>query len=242
MADTKYNIYLYYNIFLFFFFFFCPRVLTLYCSPIFILSPQRQIYLSLKFFHFFVHSLTSILIAKVISVQEFAYIREHSCCYYHQYSLVWGDDLTQKYKLSVKAWLFVLFTAVATPLLGTEQCARGPPYWCNNVKTASLCGAVTHCQQNVWNKPQMVSDLCIYFFLIPQMANCSVLLSPTLKCVVRQTWIYFFCIGIFGLLKTFLAAFYLHTQYSGFRNLCHVSCVKRFWLWLGKYWRRMPLR
>lgn len=160
MADTKYNIYLYYNIFLFF----CPRVLTLYCSPIFILSPQRQIYLSLKFFHFFVHSLTSILIAKVISVQEFAYIREHSCCYYHQYSLVWGDDLTQKYKLSVKAWLFVLFTAVATPLLGTEQCARGPPYWCNNVKTASLCGAVTHCQQNVWNKPQMVSDLCIYFF------------------------------------------------------------------------------
>ena len=52
--------------------------------------------------------------------------------------------------------LFVYFAAVATPLLGTEQCARGPPYWCQNVKTASLCGAVTHCQQNVWNKPQMV--------------------------------------------------------------------------------------
>ncbi|XP_051935580.1 prosaposin [Hippocampus zosterae] len=51
----------------------------------------------------------------------------------------------------------------ATPLLGTEQCARGPSYWCQNVKTASLCGAVTHCQQNVWNKPQMKSvpcDLC----------------------------------------------------------------------------------
>lgn len=46
--------------------------------------------------------------------------------------------------------------AVASPLLGTEQCARGPPYWCQNVKTASLCGAVQHCQQNVWNKPQMV--------------------------------------------------------------------------------------
>ncbi|XP_041922184.1 prosaposin isoform X1 [Alosa sapidissima] len=61
--------------------------------------------------------------------------------------------------------LLALFitTAVATPLLGTEQCARGPPYWCKNVKTASLCGAVTHCQQNVWNKPQMKSvpcDLC----------------------------------------------------------------------------------
>uniref|UniRef100_A0A8C9ZNT5 Prosaposin n=1 Tax=Sander lucioperca TaxID=283035 RepID=A0A8C9ZNT5_SANLU len=56
-----------------------------------------------------------------------------------------------------------LRSTVATPLLGTEQCARGPPYWCQNVKTASLCGAVTHCQQNVWNKPQMKSvpcDLC----------------------------------------------------------------------------------
>uniref|UniRef100_A0A8C2XC95 Prosaposin n=1 Tax=Cyclopterus lumpus TaxID=8103 RepID=A0A8C2XC95_CYCLU len=43
------------------------------------------------------------------------------------------------------------------------QCARGPTYWCQNVKTASLCGAVTHCQQNVWNKPQMKTvpcDLC----------------------------------------------------------------------------------
>ncbi|RXN27621.1 prosaposin-like isoform X1 [Labeo rohita] len=52
---------------------------------------------------------------------------------------------------------------VASPLLGTEQCARGPPYWCQNVKTASLCGAVQHCQQNVWSKPQMKSvpcDLC----------------------------------------------------------------------------------
>ncbi|XP_072533734.1 prosaposin [Salminus brasiliensis] len=59
--------------------------------------------------------------------------------------------------------LLFVSTAVATPLLGTEQCARGPPYWCQNVKTASLCGAVTHCQQNVWNQPQMKSvpcDLC----------------------------------------------------------------------------------
>uniref|UniRef100_A0A8C5HJM5 Prosaposin n=1 Tax=Gouania willdenowi TaxID=441366 RepID=A0A8C5HJM5_GOUWI len=56
-----------------------------------------------------------------------------------------------------------VFAAIASPLLGTEQCARGPPYWCQNVKTASLCGAVTHCQQSVWNKPQMKSvpcDLC----------------------------------------------------------------------------------
>ncbi|XP_047668142.1 prosaposin-like isoform X6 [Tachysurus fulvidraco] len=54
-------------------------------------------------------------------------------------------------------------TAVASPLLGTEQCARGPPYWCQNAKTASLCGAVSHCQQNVWNQSHVKSvpcDLC----------------------------------------------------------------------------------
>nr|XP_057915091.1 prosaposin [Doryrhamphus excisus] len=59
--------------------------------------------------------------------------------------------------------LLFVSSAVAIPLLGTEQCARGPPYWCQNVKTASLCGAVNHCQQNVWNKPQMKAvpcDLC----------------------------------------------------------------------------------
>ncbi|KAL0983714.1 hypothetical protein UPYG_G00131710 [Umbra pygmaea] len=57
-------------------------------------------------------------------------------------------------------YLAVLFVtaAVASPLLGTEQCARGPPYWCQNVKTASACGAVVHCQQNVWNQPQMKSS------------------------------------------------------------------------------------
>ncbi|XP_056291342.1 prosaposin-like [Pseudoliparis swirei] len=59
--------------------------------------------------------------------------------------------------------LLFVSSVVATPLLGTEQCTRGPTYWCQNVKTASLCGAVTHCQQNVWNKPQMKTvpcDLC----------------------------------------------------------------------------------
>uniref|UniRef100_A0A3Q3AVY4 Prosaposin n=1 Tax=Kryptolebias marmoratus TaxID=37003 RepID=A0A3Q3AVY4_KRYMA len=59
--------------------------------------------------------------------------------------------------------LLLVSTVVATPLLGTEQCARGASYWCQNVKTASLCGAVPHCQQNVWNKPQMKTvpcDLC----------------------------------------------------------------------------------
>lgn len=61
--------------------------------------------------------------------------------------------------------LICSFAALATPLLGTEQCVRGPPYWCQNVKTASLCGAVTHCQQNVWNKPHMVAFLFNVSFL-----------------------------------------------------------------------------
>nr|XP_006630488.1 PREDICTED: prosaposin isoform X1 [Lepisosteus oculatus] len=57
----------------------------------------------------------------------------------------------------------LISTAAASPLLGKEQCAKGPPYWCQNVKTASTCGAVTHCQQNVWNKPTAKTvpcDLC----------------------------------------------------------------------------------
>ncbi|TSN48512.1 Prosaposin [Bagarius yarrelli] len=56
--------------------------------------------------------------------------------------------------------LLLVTTAVASPLLGTEQCAHGPPYWCQNAKTASLCGAVSHCQQNVWNQPHMKSVPC----------------------------------------------------------------------------------
>uniref|UniRef100_A0A3P8T9E6 Prosaposin n=1 Tax=Amphiprion percula TaxID=161767 RepID=A0A3P8T9E6_AMPPE len=69
--------------------------------------------------------------------------------------------------------LLFVSSAVATPLLGTEQCARGPPYWCQNVKTASLCGAVTHCQQNVWNKPQMKTvpcDLCKEILIVVEQA------------------------------------------------------------------------
>ncbi|XP_041116849.1 prosaposin-like isoform X1 [Polyodon spathula] len=56
--------------------------------------------------------------------------------------------------------LLLISTAVASPLLGKEQCAKGPPYWCQNVKIASQCGAVTHCQQNIWNKPTAKSVPC----------------------------------------------------------------------------------
>uniref|UniRef100_UPI00398F87FB prosaposin-like n=1 Tax=Pristiophorus japonicus TaxID=55135 RepID=UPI00398F87FB len=60
--------------------------------------------------------------------------------------------------------LFVYpLAAVATPLSGQERCAEGPNFWCQDVKTASGCGAVKHCQQTVWRQPTVKSvpcDLC----------------------------------------------------------------------------------
>lgn len=50
-----------------------------------------------------------------------------------------------------------IVTVAATPLFGTEQCANGPGVWCVNIRTASQCGAVKHCQQTIWNKPVVVS-------------------------------------------------------------------------------------
>ncbi|XP_009585869.1 PREDICTED: prosaposin, partial [Fulmarus glacialis] len=58
----------------------------------------------------------------------------------------------------------ILFlTAVASPVLWQKDCVKGPEVWCQSVRTASQCGAVKHCQQNVWNKPTVSSipcDLC----------------------------------------------------------------------------------
>ncbi|XP_067408762.1 prosaposin-like isoform X2 [Emydura macquarii macquarii] len=53
--------------------------------------------------------------------------------------------------------------AVASPLLREKDCVKGPEIWCQNLRTASQCGAVKHCQQTVWNKPSVKSipcDLC----------------------------------------------------------------------------------
>lgn len=66
-------------------------------------------------------------------------------------------------------------SAVATPLLGTEQCARGPPYWCQNAKTASICGAVSHCQQNVWNQPHVVGFVFFRYGLSSPAFVCLIL-------------------------------------------------------------------
>ncbi|XP_069651913.1 prosaposin isoform X2 [Haliaeetus albicilla] len=59
--------------------------------------------------------------------------------------------------------LGLLAAAVASPVLWQKDCVKGPEVWCQSVRTASQCGAVKHCQQNVWNKPTVNSipcDLC----------------------------------------------------------------------------------
>lgn len=50
--------------------------------------------------------------------------------------------------------------AVASPVVWQKDCAKGPEVWCQSLRTASQCGAVKHCQQNVWNKPTVVSINC----------------------------------------------------------------------------------
>uniref|UniRef100_A0A8D0HAY8 Prosaposin n=1 Tax=Sphenodon punctatus TaxID=8508 RepID=A0A8D0HAY8_SPHPU len=57
----------------------------------------------------------------------------------------------------------LLAAAVASPLLWQNDCVKGPEVWCQNLQTASQCGAVKHCQQTVWSKPTVKSipcDLC----------------------------------------------------------------------------------
>lgn len=47
----------------------------------------------------------------------------------------------------------LLGLALGSPILGLKDCSRGSAVWCQNIKTASECGAVQHCVQTVWNKP-----------------------------------------------------------------------------------------
>ncbi|KYO42446.1 prosaposin [Alligator mississippiensis] len=57
----------------------------------------------------------------------------------------------------------LLAVAVTSPLLWQKDCVKGPEVWCQNLRTASQCGALKHCQQTVWSKPTVKSipcDLC----------------------------------------------------------------------------------
>ncbi|XP_078055896.1 prosaposin [Mustelus asterias] len=63
-------------------------------------------------------------------------------------------------------WIWALCclgAAVASPLLGKERCAEGPTFWCQDIRTASECGAVNHCRQTVWRQVTLEDapcDLC----------------------------------------------------------------------------------
>ena len=77
-----------------------------------------------------------------------------------------------------------LLAALASPVLGLRECTRGSAVWCQNVKTASDCGAVQHCLQNVWNKPAVVSASdCRASVLSVTACNCCPLRSA-LSCVL----------------------------------------------------------
>ncbi|CAF3317643.1 unnamed protein product, partial [Rotaria sp. Silwood2] len=52
--------------------------------------------------------------------------------------------------------LITLFSAVWLITTGSwaysNDCAKGPEYWCRDVSTAKDCGAMHHCQKNVWRE------------------------------------------------------------------------------------------
>ncbi len=41
----------------------------------------------------------------------------------------------------------------------SQDCAKGPEYWCRDASTAKDCGAVHHCEQTVWRerKPSLTT-------------------------------------------------------------------------------------
>ncbi|XP_038639210.1 prosaposin [Scyliorhinus canicula] len=69
-------------------------------------------------------------------------------------------DQVQKMGYELQNACFFSLLAVANPLLGKERCAEGPSFWCHDVKTASECGAVRHCQQTVWRQPTVKNGPC----------------------------------------------------------------------------------
>ncbi|KAG8508665.1 Proactivator polypeptide-like 1 [Galemys pyrenaicus] len=58
----------------------------------------------------------------------------------------------------------LLGAALAGPLPGPHDCARGPTAWCRDLRAASACGALEHCHGTVWSEPTARSlpcDVCL---------------------------------------------------------------------------------
>ncbi|KAM4675076.1 pulmonary surfactant-associated protein B [Discoglossus pictus] len=51
-------------------------------------------------------------------------------------------------------WVYALcvIAGVSANVLGKDECAEGPQYWCQDLATAIQCGAVQHCKQTVWKE------------------------------------------------------------------------------------------
>ncbi|XP_011161385.1 prosaposin isoform X1 [Solenopsis invicta] len=56
----------------------------------------------------------------------------------------------------------VVITAEPQPLLGKDECTWGPSYWCENLKTAKGCSAVSHCihRWETMEVPEDNDDVC----------------------------------------------------------------------------------
>ncbi|XP_067857396.1 prosaposin-like [Heptranchias perlo] len=56
--------------------------------------------------------------------------------------------------------LLCVSPVLANSDLKDKACAQGPGYWCQDLKTATQCGAVQHCVQTIWSQPKAVNDIC----------------------------------------------------------------------------------
>lgn len=48
----------------------------------------------------------------------------------------------------------------ASPISGSQECAKGSEVWCRDLQAAAKCQAVRYCQSAVWNKPTARSLHC----------------------------------------------------------------------------------
>ncbi|XP_072916662.1 prosaposin-like isoform X2 [Hemitrygon akajei] len=60
---------------------------------------------------------------------------------------------------------FLLVVLCLSPVLSSSelknaQCAQGPGYYCQDLKSALQCGTVQHCFQTKWREPNEAADLC----------------------------------------------------------------------------------
>ncbi|XP_072005088.1 pulmonary surfactant-associated protein B [Engystomops pustulosus] len=79
--------------------------------------------------------------------------------------------------------LLCVIAAASSKVLVNNKCAQGPEFWCQDLETASECGAVDHCKQNVWKED--LDTLCLQckqiVTILIGMAKSSQIQSPIKK-------------------------------------------------------------